>query len=88
MANARYATLNTALYALTGQTALEAFSLDTPTIGFAHLAQAYGWNYAWIETEEALNRTLADLLAQNEGNRLLEVRLDPDAVPITASEHF
>jgi benzoylformate decarboxylase len=88
LANARYATLNTALYALTRQSALEVFSLDTPAIGFAHLARAYGWYYACIETEEALNRTLADLLAQNEGNRLLEVRLDPDAVPITASEHF
>ena len=52
------------------------------------LAQAYGWNYACIETEEVFNRALADLLAQNGDNTLLEVRLDPEAVPITASEHF
>jgi 2-succinyl-5-enolpyruvyl-6-hydroxy-3-cyclohexene-1-carboxylate synthase len=67
---------------------LDAFSLDTPAIGFAHLAQAYSWNYACIETMEAFHRALAELPMQNEGNTLLEVRLDPDAVPITASEHF
>jgi len=88
LANGRYATLNTALSALTGQTTLEAFSFDTPAIDFAHLAQAYGWNYACIETEEVFNRALADLLTQNGDNTLLEVRLDPEAVPITASEHF
>jgi benzoylformate decarboxylase len=88
LVNTRYATLNTALYAFTGQTALDAFSLDPPAIGFAHLAQAYGWSYACIETMEALHRALAELPTQSGGNTLLEVRLDPDAVPITASEHF
>jgi acetolactate synthase-1/2/3 large subunit len=88
LANARYATLNTALSALTGQTALDAFSLEKPEIDFVHLAQAYGWNYACIETEEIFKRTLAVVLAQNGDNTLLEVRLDPEAVPITASEHF
>ena len=88
LANARYATLNTALSLLTGQTSLDAFSLDTPRLDFAHLAQAYGWTHVLIETEERLNRALADLPAQNGGNTLVEVRLDPEAVPITASEHF
>jgi benzoylformate decarboxylase len=88
LANARYATLNTALSLLTGQTSLDAFSLDTPRLDFAHLAQAYGWTHVLIETEERLTRALADLPAQNGGNTLVEVRLDPEAVPITASEHF
>ena len=88
LANAHYATLNTALSALTGQTSLDAFSLDTPSLDFTHLAQAYGWNYVCIETEEIFNRALADLLAPNKDNTLLEVHLDPEAVPITASEHF
>jgi benzoylformate decarboxylase len=88
LANARYATLNTALQALTGQTALDAFSLERPAIDFAHLAQAYSWNYMCIETEETLIQSLADRLTQHQGNTLLEVQLDADAVPITASEHF
>ncbi|HET7640189.1 MAG TPA: thiamine pyrophosphate-dependent enzyme, partial [Ktedonobacteraceae bacterium] len=88
LVNSRYATLNTALHAFTGQTSLDAFSLDRPAIGFAHLAQAYGWNYACIETMEALHCKLAELPTQGGGNTLLEVRLDPQAVPITTSEHF
>lgn len=88
LANASYATLNTALQALTGQRALNAFSLERPAIDFAHLAHAYGWSYECIETEETLQRTLAARLAGHEGNTLLEVRLDASAVPITASEHF
>jgi benzoylformate decarboxylase len=88
LANLRYATLNTALAVLTGQRALEAFSLETPAIGFTYLAQAYGWDYACIETEETFHQTLASLSGQNKGNTLLEVRLAPDAVPITVSEHF
>lgn len=88
LANARYATLNSALAVLTGQTTLDTFSLETPALDFGHLAQTYGWNYACIENEEALSSTLADLPTQNKGNTLLEVRLDPEAVPVTASEHF
>ena len=88
LVNSCYATLNMALHGFTGQNALEAFSLNEPAIGFAHLAQTFGWNYDCIETEEALHRAVAEMSAQGEGNRLLEVRLDTEAVPITASEHF
>jgi len=85
-ANRRYATLNEAATRLAGG-ALESFTIEPPVLDFSGLAKLYGWSYASAATEDELNGLLADgkTLA---GNTVLELKLDPQLKPVTASRHF
>lgn len=86
LANRRYATLNEAAGRLAGG-ALEAFTIEPPVLDFSGLAKLYGWEYASAASEEELQAFLAGRTAA-ASNTLLELRLDPQLKPVTASRHF
>jgi benzoylformate decarboxylase len=85
-ANRRYATLNAAAARLSGG-ALQAFSIEPPVLDFGGLAKLYGYAYAKATTESELATFLAGF-AERRGNTVLELALDADVKPVTASRHF
>jgi benzoylformate decarboxylase len=84
--NRRYATLNEAAARLAGG-ALQSFTIEPPVLDFGGLARLYGWVHAKVSTESELQAFLAGFRA-NEANTLLELVLDPELSPVTASRHF
>jgi hypothetical protein len=55
---------------------------------FSGLAKLYGWSYAQV----ASGPDLAAFLAANNGtvarNTILDLKLDPALMPVTAARHF
>jgi benzoylformate decarboxylase len=86
LANRRYATLNEAAGRLAGGP-LESFTIEPPVLDFSGLAKLYGWNYSAAANEDELESFLGDDAARS-GNTLLELKLDPELKPVTASRHF
>ena len=85
LANGRYATLDAGNSKLTKSAdKLAHFSLE-PAPDFGGLARLYHWEYERVEDAGALSRLLK---ANSTGRRLIEVAVDPDAVPVTADDHF
>lgn len=87
LSNRRYATLNEAARRLAGGE-LASFTLEPPVIAFSGLAALYGWRYARASSEAALQAFLAATPQRIECNTLLELELDPELKPVTASRHF
>jgi benzoylformate decarboxylase len=85
-ANRRYATLNEAAGRLAGG-ALQSFTIEPPVLDFSGLATLYGWRYESAATEDELKQFLS-LDEREPENTLLELKLDPDTKPVTASRHF
>jgi benzoylformate decarboxylase len=85
-ANRRYATLNEAASRLAGG-ALQSFTIEPPVLDFSGLATLYGWRYERAATEIDLRRFLSQRPA-SASNTLLELVLDPELKPVTASRHF
>jgi benzoylformate decarboxylase len=86
-ANRRYATLNEAAGRLAGG-ALEAFTIERPALDFSGLAKLYSWQHACVGSEPALDAFLAGGEALEHGNIVLELELDPELKPVSASRHF
>ena len=87
LSNRRYATLNAAASRLTGH-ALDLFSIEPPVIDFAGLAQLYGLEFLRAASENELDEALARLGPRPGRNVLLELVLDGEIEPVTASRHF
>lgn len=87
LANRRYATLNAAASKLAGGP-LKSFTIEPPTIDFSGLAKLYDWRYAAVSTEAQLNSTMGKLGSALQQNTLLEIQLNPEIQPVTASRHF
>ncbi|HUN69825.1 MAG TPA: thiamine pyrophosphate-binding protein [Burkholderiales bacterium] len=87
LSNRRYATLNEAAGRLAGG-ALGAFTIEPPVIDFSGLATLYGFRYRAAETEHELDAILRKIRGKISANTLLELKLDPDIKPVTASRHF
>jgi benzoylformate decarboxylase len=85
-ANRRYATLNEAAGRLSGG-ALQSFTIEPPVLDFGGLAKLYGLRHAKVGTESELNAFL-DGFGKPRANTLLELVLDPEVKPVTASRHF
>ena len=85
-ANRRYATLNEAATRLAGG-ALRSFTIEPPVLDFSGLASLYGWQHVRVRTEEELNGFLGRF-ERGAANTLLELQLDPELKPVTASRHF
>jgi len=85
--NRRYSTLNAAAERITGH-ALDLFTIEPPVMDFSGLAKLYGWSYAQVASEP----DLAAFLAANNGtvarNTILDLKLDPALMPVTAARHF
>lgn len=86
--NQRYATLNLALQKLTIHLRLEAFDIGGPDIRFEGIAQAFGWHYTEVLRLEDIRHILARPLTKSEPNHLIDIRVPPDMLPMTAKEHF
>ena len=84
-ANRRYATLNEAAARLAGG-ALQSFTIEPPVLDFGGLAKLYGWRHARVAQESALDAFLESF--DGKANTLLELVLDPEVKPVTASRHF
>ena len=84
-ANRRYATLNEAAERLAGGP-LQSFTIEPPVLDFGGLARLYGWRHVRIASESELESFLGRF--DREANTLLELVLDPDVKPVTASRHF
>jgi benzoylformate decarboxylase len=87
LTNRRYATLNAAAGKLAAG-ALEAFSLEPPALDFAGLAALHRWSFVRARTQSELAQTLQRWQGRVTENTLLELVLDPDVLPVTASRHF
>lgn len=87
LSNRRYATLNAAASRLTGH-ALDLFSIEPPVIDFAGLALLYGIEFARASNEAELDAALARLGPRPGRTVLLELVLDAQIAPVTASRHF
>ena len=87
LANRRYATLNAAASKLAGGP-LKSFTIEPPAIDFSGLAKLYDWRYAAVSTEAQLNATMGKLGSALQQNTLLEIQLNPEIQPVTASRHF
>ena len=87
LANRRYATLNAAASKLTGHE-LDLFSIEAPAIDFAGLAMLYGFAFVRARSEGELDAALARFGPKTGRNVLLELSLDPQIRPVTASRHF
>jgi benzoylformate decarboxylase len=85
-ANRRYATLNEAAGRLAGG-GLASFTIEPPVLDFGGLATLYGWRHVKVASEEALDDFLRGY-GEPRANTLLELVLDPDVKPVTASRHF
>ena len=62
--------------------------LEPPVIDFGGLARLYGWRYAQARSEAELGTVIKSLSKRLVRNTLLELKLDPAIVPVTASRHF
>ncbi|HTD90201.1 MAG TPA: thiamine pyrophosphate-dependent enzyme, partial [Burkholderiales bacterium] len=90
LSNRRYATLNAAATRLAGGP-LRSFTIEPPVIDFSGLAKLYDWRYACASNEsefDAALSTLRPLAGGLKHNTLLELKLDPALMPVTASRHF
>jgi benzoylformate decarboxylase len=87
LSNRRYATLNAAAARLTGHD-LDLFSIEPPVIDFSGLAALYGWQFARVRDQSALEATLDAYRGRVERNTLLELVFDSAIKPVTASRHF
>ncbi|HTE13508.1 MAG TPA: thiamine pyrophosphate-dependent enzyme, partial [Burkholderiales bacterium] len=87
LSNRRYATLNAAAAKLAGGP-LRSFTIEPPVIDFSGLATLYGWRYACASNESEFDSVLQPLAGGLKHNTLLELKLDPALMPVTASRHF
>ncbi len=87
LANRRYATLNEAASRLAGGP-LKSFTIEPPVLDFSGLATLYDWRYLSASTETQMDAALGTLGTSLQQNTLLELKLDPDLKPVTASRHF
>lgn len=87
LSNRRYATLNAAATKLAGGP-LRSFTIEPPVIEFSGLAKLYGWRYAEASNEGEFESALKTLGKRLAANTLLELKLDPTLMPVTASRHF
>jgi benzoylformate decarboxylase len=85
-ANRRYATLNEAAGRLAGG-ALQSFTIEPPVLDFSGLATLYGLRYQRVASEAELTNFLSQP-PDTPSNTLLELILDPELKPVTASRHF
>jgi benzoylformate decarboxylase len=82
-ANRRYATLNEAAARLAGGP-LQSFTIEPPALG--GLAKLYDLRHARVARESELDAFLASY--DRKANTVLELVLDPEVKPVTASRHF
>ncbi len=87
LSNRRYATLNAAATRLAGGP-LQSFTLEPPVLDFSGLARLYDWRYACAADENEFDAALNTLGGSLKHNTLLELKLDPELTPVTASRHF
>jgi benzoylformate decarboxylase len=87
LSNRRYATLNAAATRLAGGP-LKSFTLEPPVIDFSGLATLYGWRYAAASNEREFDTALKSFGKRLAANTVLELKLDPALMPVTASRHF
>jgi thiamine pyrophosphate-dependent acetolactate synthase large subunit-like protein len=87
LSNRRYATLNAVATRLAGGP-LKSFTIEPPVIDFSGLATLYDWHYASASTESEFDAALKPLAGGLRHNTLLELKLDPALMPVTASRHF
>jgi benzoylformate decarboxylase len=87
LSNRRYATLNAAASKLAGGP-LKSFTIEPPVIDFSGLAKLYDFRYASAANESEFAAALNSLSGGLKHNTLLELKLDPVLVPVTASRHF
>jgi len=87
LSNRRYATLNQAASKLTGHE-LDLFSIEPPVIDFSGLARMYGFEFLRAGSTAELASALDALPPRLARNTLLELVLDNDVRPVTASRHF
>ncbi len=87
LANRRYATLNAAASRLAGGP-LKSFTIEPPVLDFSGLAKLYDWGYACASNEREFAAALKPLRGGLKHNTLLELKLDPALMPVTASRHF
>jgi benzoylformate decarboxylase len=87
LSNRRYATLNAAATRLAGGP-LKSFTIEPPVIDFSGLAKLYDWRYASASNESEFDAALKPLEKGLKHNTLLELKLDPTLMPLTASRHF
>jgi benzoylformate decarboxylase len=87
LANRRYATLNEAATRLAGGP-LRSFTIEPPVIDFSGLARLYDWRYLCASGETQMDAAIGKLGRPLKQNTLLELQLDPELKPVTASRHF
>jgi benzoylformate decarboxylase len=87
LSNRRYATLNAAATRLAGGP-LRSFTIEPPVIDFSGLAKLYDWRYASAANENEFDAALLSFAGGLRHNTLLELKLDPKLMPVTASRHF
>ena len=87
LSNRRYATLNAAASKLAGGP-LKSFTIEPPVIDFSGLAKLYDWRYLAASSEAQMQAALGKLGSTLQQNTLLEIQLNPDIQPVTASRHF
>lgn len=87
LANRRYATLNAAASKLAGGP-LKSFTIEPPVIDFSGLAKLYDFRYLAASNETQMDAALKQLGGMLKHNTLLELKLDPALMPVTASRHF
>ena len=87
LANRRYATLNAAAARLAGGP-LKSFTIEPPVLDFSGLARLYDWRYLTASTQTQMNTAIGQLGNTLQHNTLLELKLDPELMPVTASRHF
>ncbi len=87
LANRRYATLNAAAAKLAGGP-LKSFTIEPPVIDFSGLATLYDFRYLAASNETQMDAALGQLGGTLKHNTLLELKLDPELTPVTASRHF
>ncbi len=87
LSNRRYATLNAAASRLAGGP-LKSFTIEPPVIDFSGLAKLYSWDYSSATNAGEFDAALGKLGGTLANNTLLEIKLDPELQPVTASRHF
>ncbi len=87
LANRRYATLNAAASKLAGGP-LKSFTIEPPVLDFSGLAKLYDLRYLAASNETQMDAALGQLGSPLTHNTLLELKLDPALMPVTASRHF
>ncbi len=87
LANRRYATLNAAASKLAGGP-LKSFTIEPPVLDFSGLAKLYDFRYTSASNENEFASALHSFSGGLKHNTLLELKLDPALMPLTASRHF